>query len=451
MTVTVDGSYNIGSLVFDNTNGTNYSLGTDSVAGHGLTLNGGGAGATITVAASGVANPTTTIYANLTLADNATFDVAAGNSLVLSVSGAGPAATIGDTGSHSLTKTGPGILTIDRTSTYGGGTIVSDGTLNVTATGSIGSAGPLEVDGLGGNNSVVNLLNTGASQSVAGLSGSVSGGGTARVSVAANATLTVNQASGTSTFGGTVALAAGSPGAALAKSGGGTQVLTAAPQLGAGSQLAVSEGTLRIAATSGTVSVGTGVTADVSGTGTLELAGTLSALGTTTVGNRVAITNNSSAAAGVLVSGGTQQVGAIDGTGNVQVAPPSGQSVSLTADRITAGALIIGGDASSSALVSIAPSDTSGDPLSASGGFALAGSLSSSGSLAGGASSASSLLAGDGSAATAALDSAGLGGGSTPVASAVPEPSSLLLMVFGGLALLLLATRRTARARRITG
>ena len=446
LTVTVDGNDFAGGLIFNNTNGTNYIL-ANGGAGTGLTLDNLGNGATITVNGSGVANPTTTIYANLTLADNTTIDVAAGNTLLLSTSG-GPT-TLGESGgSHSLSKTGAGSLTIDRSGTYTGGTFVTNGTVTVSASGAIGS-GPLEVDGAAGNAAEIDFLNTTTTQSVAGLSGTVSGG-TARVSVVNGATLSVNQASGTATFAGTLALGSGGGvgnGGTFTKTGDGSEVLTAAPQLGNGAVLNVDAGALKIAATSGTASVGTSVTANVSGTGSLELAGSISALGTSTAGHRVDIDNTSTAPVGILVSSGNQQVGGINGTGAVQVTPPSGQSVSLTANHIVAGALVIGGDASSSAVVTIAPSDTSGNPTDASG-FALAGSLAPSASPSGAAATASLLAACDSPAAGgsslggSAVSAAGVGG-----VAAVPEPSTLLLLILGSLAGLLPVCRR-AKSRK---
>ncbi len=121
---------------FNNTNDTGYILsGPQS-----LTLNNGGSGATILV----TANSPQKIFANVTLADNATFNIATGSSLLMSVG------SIGESGSHSLTKIGGGILTLDLANSYSGGTIVSNGTLTVTGTGSIGTGG-LEVDGADGN------------------------------------------------------------------------------------------------------------------------------------------------------------------------------------------------------------------------------------------------------------------------------------------------------------
>ncbi|HEV2970905.1 MAG TPA: autotransporter-associated beta strand repeat-containing protein [Pirellulales bacterium] len=228
-------------------------------------------------------------------------------------------------------------------------------------------------------------------------------------------------------------------GASLSKSGAGTATLTGAPTLGNNSTLAISGGTLRVSASTGSASVGTGVTATVSNSATLALSGSVSALGTATPGQRVNITTTS-ASASVTVTDSNQQVGGIDGPGTVRVSPVT-TSASLTADHITAGALIIGGDATHSALVTIDASDSNGNPLDG-GGFAIAGSLAPSDPFGAGTASSSSLLAGSSTSAGSspagvslggvAAASASLGGG----LSAVPEPSSLVLLALGGLALL---------------
>ena len=76
---------------------------------------------------------------------------------------------------------------------------------------------------------------------------------------------------------------------------------------------------------------------------TLELAGSVSAL--SSGASRVNIVNNSSAAAGLLVSGTHQRVGNIDGSGTTQVNAGS----DLTANHIIQNALVIGGAAGSPA------------------------------------------------------------------------------------------------------
>ena len=269
ITVTVNGAYTIGSLVFNNTNHTGYILGNDSVLGDGLTLANGGSGASVAV----TADVQQKIFANLTLADNTTFTIAPSSSLLVSVGNIGESG-----GSRSLTLVGGGGLTIDTPSSYSGGTDIANGTLTLTGTGTIGS-GALAVDGSGGKVSLLDLQNN---QTVTALTGSASGGGSSRVKVAAGKTLTVNQTSGTPTiYSGTIALAsgAGNSSAVLAKTGSGTQELDVAPQLGDNSSLVVDGGTLRLNVTTGAASIGNGVTANIGANSTLELAGTVSRAG----------------------------------------------------------------------------------------------------------------------------------------------------------------------------
>jgi autotransporter-associated beta strand protein len=97
----------------------------------------------------------------------------------------------------------------------------------------------------------------------------------------------------------------------------------------------------------------------VDGTGTLQLAGSVSALSGGASGNNV--TNNSTAAAGVLVSGTNQFAGDIDGTGTLTV----GDDGQLTANHVVQGALVIGGSAGHPATLTIAASDATGSPLAA--------------------------------------------------------------------------------------
>jgi autotransporter-associated beta strand protein len=240
------------------------------------------------------------------------------------------------------------------------------------------------------------------------------------------------------TVGGNLILPAG---ASLSKSGAGTATLTGAPTLGNNSTLAISGGTLRISASTGSASVGTGVTATVSNSATLALSGSISALGTTTAGNRVNITTTS-ASANVTVTDSNQQVGGIDGPGTVTVSPVT-TSASLTADHITAGALIIGGSATHSALVTIDASDSSGNPLDG-GGFAIAGSLTPSDPFGSRTASSSSLLAG-GSSTSNSLGGSLVGTSVGKGLTAVPEPSSILLLILGGVVIGLAARRPRIR------
>ncbi len=236
ISVTINTAQVASQIVFGNTSGAAFSLVGDGVAGHGLTLSGGGQGAAVTVAA-GVTSPQQ-IQAPLTLADNVAFNVASG-----------------------------GLLT----------------------------------------------LTGGVSQS------------------------------------------AGSHGLTLA--GGGTLEIDSSLSLNSGSALNVNAGTLRLNAGTAGNQFGAGVTATITGEATVELAGSTSDL--SAGATRVAIVNNSTAAAGLLVSGTAQRVGGITGSGAIVVEAGS----DLTADSIQGGILFIEGTSTSHGVFALAPSDSKGQPL----------------------------------------------------------------------------------------
>ncbi|HEV2971300.1 MAG TPA: hypothetical protein VGY55_15100 [Pirellulales bacterium] len=219
------------------------------------------------------------------------------------------------------------------------------------------------------------------------------------------------------------------PGAAFGKAGSGVLEVDGAPSLGNSSSLAIGDsGTLRFKAISGTATVGAGVSARVASFGTLELAGSVSALSSGT--NRANVVNNSSAAAGVLVSGTNQQVGDIDGAGTTQISDGS----DLTANHIIQSALVIGGAATSHGLVTIDASDSSGNPLinpAAPEAVVQEPPLGIDVGLV-------NPPDGDSLASPAAPLNPG----------AVPEPSGLLLIVVGGMALVGWAGRQRALRRR---
>jgi hypothetical protein len=216
--------------------------------------------------------------------------------------------------------------------------------------------------------------------------------------------------------------------------------------LGNNSSLAADGGKLRLNIISGSTSVGSGVTANITGSGILELAGSVSALGTTISAHRVAITNNS-AAPGILVSGTSQVVGGIDGSGTTQVNAGS----DLTANHIVQSALVIGGTASSPAIVTIDASDSSGDPLSQpsaeSSNLSFAGLVAPSEPIGSGTENSERMLLAVSASAVSDLQANGttLGGADlSGSGSAVPEPSTLLLFALGSLSCAA-ALRRRAR------
>ena len=236
--------------------------------------------------------------------------------------------------------------------------------------------------------------------------------------------------SGTFNGGATVNLAANGTGKGTVRVGGPS---TFADGVG----LTFNGGNVKFTNSGAAATVGTGVSVTVAPTASMELAGTTSNLSNSSAAaNRVHVVNNSTQAGGggLKVTGTNQQTGAIDGTGDTVVSA----GASLTANHIIQNALVIGGTATSSAMVTIAASDASGNPLAS--GLAIAGSLD------GGSSSitlgnSSSPATGSSSSSPLVGGSVGLGGGT----AAVPEPSSVLLIVLGGLACLVPVIRRKAR------
>ena len=210
-------------------------------------------------------------------------------------------------------------------------------------------------------------------------------------------------------------------------SGSGTTAITGSINLGNATALSIGgTGKLRFGLTSGAATIGTGVTAAVNNSATLELAGTVSGLSNGS--NRANITNNSSAP-GLLVSGTHQQVGNIAGSGTTQVNAGS----DLTANHIVQSALIIGGTATSHGLVTIAASDASGNPLGQSGGSALGVSLAPSGPFGAAGIGLVGMNSGGDSELTSLSPSSSDGSGNP---SSVPEPSTLLLILLAIMSLI---------------
>jgi hypothetical protein len=124
---------------------------------------------------------------------------------------------------------------------------------------------------------------------------------------------------------------------------------------------------------SGTIVVGT--LSAPSTTITIGTTETYTLSGTPTGGGLTHVINNSTAGTGLNVVG-ANQVGVIEGAGNTTV----GDGSSLIANSIVQGRLVIGGSAGSPAVVTIAASDASGNPLSVatSGSPAAAAALPTS-------------------------------------------------------------------------
>jgi T5SS/PEP-CTERM-associated repeat protein/autotransporter-associated beta strand protein len=239
----------------------------------------------------------------------------------------------------------------------------------------------------------------------------------------------------------TIALSPNSAGG-LTKLGSGTLTLTAAPTYSGNTM--VSAGRLKFNVTSGSPNIATGATATVSSVATLELAGATSALSSGT--KRENIVTSGSSFVGLLVTGTQQQVGGIDGSGITEVTAGG----SLTANHIIQSSLLIMGTSASRGSVTIAASDSSGNPLieltSSGSSSALAGTLDPDANLGADKLAASDFMALDASSidGSGALAVSRAFSGNSDGMSSVPEPSTFVLL---GLAASLAALLRRAARR----
>jgi autotransporter-associated beta strand protein len=217
---------------------------------------------------------------------------------------------------------------------------------------------------------------------------------------------------------------------ALAKTDGGVWIVSGVNTYTG--DTTVSAGTLRFATTTGSPSVGAAATATVASGATLELAGLVSDLGRSG-GNRVHLVNNSTAP-GLLVSGKNQVVGAIDGSGSVQINAGS----DLTVNHIVQSTLIIGGASgiANRGRLTIDQSDASGNPLDQSTSDAFIGGLDST-------APGSDLLDSSLGGSSSELSSTASGLGAGP--AAVPEPAALLLAIVALVAIGCCARRKCIR------
>jgi hypothetical protein len=430
ISVTVDGAETVGGLTFNNTHGTQYILANDGNGAHGITLDNAGSGATIIVA-----NGVTTqqqILAGVTLAENTTVNIASGSSLLISSTNA---SILNESVSgRTLTLTGGGLLTLDKPVGYTGTTRIHGGTLRTTGTGAIGNTAVLDVSS--NANSTLQIGNMQTLQSLSITTGGSNGTATAEVSTGGSLTIAPPTSSST-TFAGNVKLDAGlgaGLGGILAKGGdpNSTVLVQGTTTFQTYSALQVTAGTLRISSTG--ASVGTNVAATVASNATLELDGTTSALtDATTPIQRAAVKNNGTLTIGDGTIHAAQQVGGIDpvsgANGTVQVL----NNNSLTADHIVQNALVIGNGGT----FTLAPSNANGNPMidalattagpaSGSGGLLLAGNLAPSSSMV---ASSGGLLSAVNSAESLAGVSLGGLGGTSP--NAVPEPSTVVIVLFG--------------------
>jgi autotransporter-associated beta strand protein len=277
-------------------------------------------------------------------------------------------------GSAALTKNGGGLLNLSGSNSYGGGTTVSNGTLQ------LGNASALGTGGLTANAGVLDL--NGYSPTVAylnGSSGTVTNSGTA---ISGSATLTVNQAIAT-TFNGTLADGPSPNIVALAKTGSGALYLSGANPYSGGTTIGGSTslggGTVLVSAASGGLGSGSIWVGAASGNSALLTNGAVTlanaiqvgptpSSGTTTIGGNadaVSTLSGSISLAGNVtfsqvansgsnalnITGGMSsnntatEVATFAGPGNIVVsnAPISDGSAGNVAVQVTGGLLVLSG------------------------------------------------------------------------------------------------------------
>ncbi|TCU96311.1 autotransporter-associated beta strand repeat-containing protein [Roseateles saccharophilus] len=222
-------------------------------------------------------------------------------------------------GSGTLAQAGTGTTTISGNNSYAGNTTISAGTL------ALGSATALP-SGSGKGDLVVNgrLDLAGLSQAINGLSGS----GVIDNSNASAVTLTVGANNGTGNFAGAIQNSSGA--LALTKSGTGTIVLSGTNTYAG--LTTISAGTLQVGAAGSTGTLGSGsvtdnaalvfnrsnaltITNDISGSGSLEQAGT----GTTTISGNNSYAGNTTISAGTLALGSATALPSGSGKGDLVV------------------------------------------------------------------------------------------------------------------------------------
>jgi autotransporter-associated beta strand protein len=341
------------------------SLAISAAIGNNLSLTGdgvGGAGALIgTGVGVAVVNGTVTLTGNTSIGVTTAGDT-------LGISG-----VIGDGGNgFSLTKVGAGQLLLTQVNTYTGATVVNDGSLALTGTGSIAASSGVTLNAA---NTSLDISDTTAGATIAGLSSTQV---TSKVYLG-NQTLTVNLTAGTDGFSGVIKDAGGiggGTGGSLIKTGAGTLLLTQV-QAYTGSTT-ISGGTLgltgtgSIASSSG-LSIGAAGTLDISfETAGATVSGLTGAAGSTVnLGNQTLTVNlgaGTNTFAGSLKNGGLN-----GGTGGALLKSGGGTLVlsganSYTgATTITNGTLAIGAGGSIATSSGVALSDTAGFDISGGG------------------------------------------------------------------------------------
>jgi autotransporter-associated beta strand protein len=240
------------------TEGTTFLRWVNSSTGNDHTAVFGGSVGTVSVAASGVTASGLDFQTNGYAVNNNTINLVGTAPTINAASSV--SASIGSvlTGSAGITKTGSGTVTLTGANTYTGGTTISQGTLQLSGSGTLGA----DTNTLTVNGGTMDF--NGQTRTIGSLAGS---GGT--ITSATEATLTVGNGGASATNASTISGAL-----SLVKSGVGTQTLAGANTYTGATT--INNGTLRLDAGNDRLPTGTVVSlgqASSSNLGTLDLNG----------------------------------------------------------------------------------------------------------------------------------------------------------------------------------
>jgi autotransporter-associated beta strand protein len=315
-TVRVDTGVTLGGFVFNNTTGAAFTI----AGSLPVTIDGAGAGSVFNMTGNGSVD----INVNLILKNDLEVRQTGGGTLAITgviTDGAGGTAS-------AIIKTGAGALALTAQNTYGGGTELAGGVIELDAS----TAGAVDAVTLGPLGTGTLAVTAGAA---AALRFTATGAGAQtlnnRVTTGAGATLTLDTAAGNrATLGAPVTGAGG-----LAKAGSGTLTLTGTQLYTGATDLF--EGMLMLTAANALTNSGS-VTVD----GTLETGGhdqTLHALGGAAGGAILLSDGNTLTVAGGAGGAATTYDGLITGDGNVALA--GGASLTLSASQAHTGSTAV--------------------------------------------------------------------------------------------------------------
>ena len=361
---TYQSAYSAGNNV--DVTGANNSTGTATAnsvrfnagAAETLTLSG-----TLTLSSGGVL-VTPNVGANGTIIGGGTLQADAGKDLVLIQNNTAGTLTINsdivDDGSSGVTKSGPGVLILGGTNTFGGPLRINDGSVRFAGNS---TSGPITF-GVG-SAGVLQLL--GQTITVGGISGDLASPGSAAVenAIASPAgTLIINTISGSYAWGGVLRDGTGSAATNFEKAGAGTQIL-AGDNTFTGTVL-VSGGVLQMGS-SGALNSGSPRPVTLTNNGVLRMAGN-SVTASSLVGSASTIVENMSATAGLLTvnkTSGTDTFAGIlrDGTGTGK----------MSFTKAGAGTLILTGANTLTGQITVAGGTLQGNTTSLPSAIALAG------------------------------------------------------------------------------